>query len=187
MHTVTKPGAAHGAAVGGRGRARRRRWRHRLHRTGAAAAAGPPSGRAAHPGDLVGRRLGGPAASGARAAVGRRDHAARTGRAEAGGRPGVSGAARCGGRRARADAGRRGRSRHRPVGRVPAARPDGPRALVSGEHAGCRRTWRMDSPSTSATAYGARGWWPIRAAIRPRRFWRWRRWPPPACWCRART
>ena len=41
--------------------------------------------------------------------------------------------------------------------------------------------------ASSARPSGTRGWWPIRAVTQPRRFCRWRRWPPPASSCLART
>ena len=85
-------------------------------------------------------------------------------------------AARRGRRRARAGAGRRRRARHRPLGRVPAARRGRARALVSGDAPRCPTASPTASPSCERERRrAARGWSPIPAATRRRRCWRSRR------------
>ena len=165
----------------------RRRRRHRLHRPGAAAAAGAPSGGHADRRDVVGRDRGAAAAGAGPPVERQRSRRSIARRARARGRRRLPGAARRGGRGAGAGAGRRRRARHRSVRRLPAARRrrgrDGirkPGALPDGHglrphRAGPRR------------GRAARGWSPTPAAIRPRRCWRWRRWRARACWSPAPT
>ena len=171
-----------------RPRARRGRRRHRLHRPGAAAAAVAPSGGHADGGDVVGRR---PAPARRLPALARiwdgtivpLSTRARSPRR----RRRVPGAAGCGGRRAGADARRRRRPRHRPLRRVPAARRGGAGALVSGNAPAAGGARLRPDRARARRRRAARRWWPTRAATRPPRCWRWRRWSRPACCCRTPT
>ena len=102
-------------------------------------------------------------------------------RAGARGRRRVPGAARHGGRRARAGAGRRRRPRHRSVGRVPAARRGDARARWYPEtHALPGGRGLRPDRARARRPCAARGWSPTRAAIRPPRCSRSRRWSTPA-------
>ena len=185
MHTVTaarEQRRDRGDAARAGARARRGRRRHRLHRPGAAAAARRAIRRVALTAAMssgADRRRGGCRRC---AAVERRR--SRRSMPEALARDADvvflalpdTAAAELAPR-----AGRRRRPRHRSVRRVPAARRGGARALVSGDAPRCRTAWPTASPSASAAPSRARGWSPTRAAIRPRRCWRSRRWPTPAC------
>ena len=146
-------------------------WRNRLHRTGAAPAALPASGRHHHAGDVFGRN-GGAAAAGARASLERHDHAARRGRARPRRRRGVSW--RCPTRRRRSSP--RGSSTPacaRSISRVRSAC-----ATTRCAHAGIRRrtrsrrTWCTGSPSIIGGVSQPLAWLRIRAATQPHRCWR---------------
>ena len=74
-----------------------------------------------------------------------------------------------------------GRPRHRPVGRVPAARRGRARAVVSGNAPRCRRPGLRPHRARARRRRAARAWWPTPAAIRRRRCSPSRRSRPRAC------
>src|SRR5262245_10844290 len=119
------PGRPRATDAGGGGR---RDW---LHRPGAAAAALAASVGHDYARDLLGDDRGA-APAGPRASLERLDHAARRGHARPRRRRGLPGVAGYGGGGTRAAAGECRSAHYRSLGRVPAARRSGPRALVSG-------------------------------------------------------
>ena len=168
-------------------RARRRRRRHRLHRPGTAAAAG-----AAPVGPLTRRRRRAPASAARRLPALARlwdgaitpldpDALAREADIVFLALPDAAAA-----ELAPALVERR-RARHRPVGRLPAARRRRARAVVSGNARHARRRRLRPHRARARRGRAARGSSPTRAATRRPRCWPWRRSPTPACSCRAPT
>ena len=160
---------------------RRHRRRHRLCRPGAGAHSRAPSGGHADGRDVVGRHERAAAAAGARRIWDGTVTPLDVDRLAADGRRRVPGAARGRVGRARAEAARARRPRHRSLGRVPDPRRRRSAALVSGHGGAARRHGlRHDRAAIRRRSGRAAGLEP-RAAIRRRRCSRSSRWPRPAC------